>query len=90
MKLDYGKVRVWAHRVKNNISYLQALMIFYLFLESANWHWWYWLVIIFMALWSYYDNSKGLNQELDYFMVKNKKMMKIIGQIDDLHKELRK
>ena len=76
-KINYGKMKIWLGRMRNNVSYLQIAMIFYLFLDKAGFEWWYVVVGVGFLVWSYYDNSIGLIQEVDYNMTKNKRLMEM-------------
>ena len=78
---NYGTLKVWINRIRNNAGILQILMIFYLFIESANWHWWYIPFLIVFALISIYDNDKGLSQEIEYMNKKNKMFYEMYNKI---------
>lgn len=77
MKINYGRLKVWTTRMKNNASYLQIAMVLYLFLDKAGFQWWYILVGVGFLIWSYYDNDVGFRQEIDYSMEKNKRLMEM-------------
>ena len=80
---DYGTVKIWINRVRGNLGLIQVAMIFYLFLDAAEWQWWYvpFLVVFFVV--SIYDNDKGLTQEIEYMNKKNKLFMDMYNKIMD-------
>ena len=85
-KSNYGKVKIWTNRIRANVTFLQTLMIFYLFIEKANWHWWYVIILILFLVLSIYDNDKGLHQEIEYMNRRNKMFMEIYNKIMEIKK----
>ena len=78
---DYGMFKVWVNRARANIALLQALMIFYLFIDKASWHWWYTPILIVLVILNYYDTRKGLRKEIEYIARRNTYLMEIHEKI---------
>ena len=80
-RANYGTLKIWTNRIRANVTLLQTLMIFYLFLEKANWHWWYVPILLLFFFLSIYDNDKGLHQEIEYMNRRNKMWMEMYNKI---------
>jgi cell division protein FtsW (lipid II flippase) len=79
--INYGMIKIWTNRIRANLGLLQTIMIFYLFLEKANWHWWYIPVLIIFLAFSLFDNTKGYRQEINYTARRNDILMSIHNKI---------
>ena len=81
IEINYGRLKVWSRRMRENLSFLQFLMICALFFDNITFEWWHLLIVAgFFAL-SYYDNDKGFAQELEYSSKKNKILMEMYNKI---------
>lgn len=56
-------------------------MISALFFKDYSFEWWHIFIVSAFVLFSFYDNSKGFEQEIDYAARKNKILMDIYKSV---------
>lgn len=71
------KIKVISDRQRNYLSYINFLMIAYLFLDKTGWYWWYLLLLPLWIVWAWFDITRLYGKELDYIYQKSKVMKDI-------------
>jgi len=88
MKIDGGKIKVVFDRARSYAQTFNTVMIAYLFIKQAGWHWWYSLILVFMVFVMVYDWYYVIAQERDTIWTRPGKLNDMRLQIDELHKKL--
>ena len=79
--MNYGQLKIWTNRIRNNIGILQAFIIFALGYDRFGFSWYYIPIGLTFILFSIFDNTKGFEQEIGYVNRKNKMFMEIHKKI---------
>jgi hypothetical protein len=88
MATNGGKIKVVINRALLDSRILQAVMIAYLFFETAGFHWWYIPLVILFILSRIYDTRKILGQEADFIWSKSETLRGLIQDIKAIKKKL--
>ena len=79
--MNYGQLKIWINRIRNNIGMLQTIIIFALGYDRFGFSWYYIPIGIVFILFSIFDNTKGFEQEIGYVNRKNKMFMEMYNKI---------
>ena len=70
-----GKIKVWQQRLSSNISVINFIMLFYLYITESplGWEWYHWmlLIVVSITLVVYIDTKFIMPQAFGYTFKKN-------------------
>lgn len=90
MKNNIGKVRTIFNRARTDATAFQLLMIGYLFVKEAGWHWWYIPVVVLFILYRVYDTRKILGQEWDFIFEKSRIFQELVNDVKQIKSNMAK
>ena len=85
-----GKISSLANRQKGYFTYLNTLMIGYMFITTASIKWWFFIIILFWILFIRFDNKHILPRELDYNHNKSPFMQKLLATTETILEKIEK
>ena len=70
--MDVGRLSYWLDRSRARSTWINTIMIGYLFIERAGFQWWYLLVIPAFFIFMYFDIKYILPKEREYGITRSK------------------
>ena len=88
-KINSGIFRVWLDRTKNDVTYLNLVMLVYLTIKSGFViEWWHIAVfILFVILRTIWDHKKVIPEQMDFWIGQSKTLTDVFKKIDRLTEE---
>ena len=88
-KINSGIFRVWLDRTKNDMTYLNLVMLIYLTIKSGFVvEWWhivlFILFVIFRTIW---DHKKVIPQQMDFWLMQSSVLKDVFSKIDKIEKQ---
>ena len=81
MLRDAGALKVIFDRTRGYAQILTQMMLFYLFLKEAGWHWWYLGIVVVFTLWMIYDIKNLVGKERDFIWTRSGVMKDMVDNV---------
>lgn len=89
-RFNAGIVRIAIQRSMFLVSFFQACMIGYLFIEKRGWEWWYLIAPILFFCYAVFDRLVTYRQELSQNIINSEEFMGLINNVEDIKETLDK
>lgn len=82
--MDIGAFKVVFDRARSYAQLPTQAMVFYLFLESTGWHWWYLMIVPLFVAWLIYDTKRVIGKERDFIWTRPGELKDLIQNVKDI------
>lgn len=84
-KINSGIFKIWASRTKDDLTWLNIIMLVYLTIQSGFVvEWWHPIaLVVFLVLRTIWDHKKVIPEQIDYWLSRSEIIKNIVKKLEE-------